>query len=263
MEQNITPGEASKPRSDGSSPGTRIQFELCAETMQACLVARDGGADRIELCSALSEGGLTPSHALIREAVRKSHLPVYPILRPRGGNFVYTDSEFDLMAGDLRNSLQLGVSGFVIGLLTEAGSIDLERTKRLVALAGPLEVTFHRAFDCAKDLPQALEDVISTGCERLLSSGGAPNVLEGAAMLAHLVAQSAGRLRVAVGGGLRLQSAGAVARTTRATAFHGSMRRPSASAYACLPGEIACCTWSVDPEDIRQMIRALGDSQNP
>jgi copper homeostasis protein len=257
MEQNTTSPQASDTQSIASAIQGRIQFELCAETMQACLVARDGGANRIELCSALSEGGLTPGHALIRDAVRRSDLPVYPILRPRAGNFVYTDAEFDLIAEDLQHARQLGASGFVLGLLTEAGTVDIKRTRRLVELAGPLEVSFHRAFDCTIDLPQALEDVIATGCMRLLTSGGAPTVLEGATVLAQLVEQAADRIRIAVGGGLRIQSAGEVALTTRATAFHGSMRKASASAYACLPGEIACHAWSVDAKDIRQMIKAL------
>jgi copper homeostasis protein len=240
-------------------PASHIQFELCADSMEACLVAREGGADRIELCSALSEGGLTPSHAMIREAVHVSHVPVYPIIRPRGSNFVYTDAEFQLMADDLVHARALGASGVVIGVLTQAGLVDVERTKRLVELAGPLEVTFHRAFDCTKDLPQALEDVISTGCQRLLTSGGAATALAGAPVLAELVAQAAGRIRVAVGGGLRIESAEEIARTTRATAYHGSMRRLTVSSYACLPDDASCPAWSVDPADIRQMVMTLND----
>src|SRR5215475_7929784 len=125
----------------------RITFELCAESLEACLVAREGGADRIELCSALSEDGLTPSHAMIRAAVQRSGLPVYVLLRPRGGDFVYDDGEFALMREDLLHARDLGASGFAVGVLRANGSVDVERTRELVELAAPLEVTFHRGFD--------------------------------------------------------------------------------------------------------------------
>src|SRR6185437_8569001 len=134
-----------------------IVFELCAESIDACLVARDGGANRIELCSALSEGGLTPSHGLIREAVDRSGLPVHVLLRPRGGDFVYTDAEFDVMLEDLKDLRLLGASGVVLGALHADDRVDIERTRQLVAMAGTLEVTFNRAFDYAASLEQALE----------------------------------------------------------------------------------------------------------
>src|SRR6185437_15069829 len=123
-----------------------IVFELCAESIQACLSAREGGAHRIELCSALSEGGLTPSHALISEAVQRSGLPVHVLLRPRGGDFLYTADEFQLMRDDLIHARRLGAKGFVLGILQSDGRVDTERTRELVELATPLEITFHRAF---------------------------------------------------------------------------------------------------------------------
>jgi len=234
-----------------------IEFEVCAESLQACLAARDGGADRIELCSALSEGGLTPSHGFIEEAVRCSQLPVYPILRPRGGDFLYSDSEFELMRADLLHARELGASGFVIGLLDSQRKIDIERTRTLVTLAQPLPVTFHRAFDCVIDPLQALEDVIATGCKRLLTSGGKPDVLQGAEVLGQLVARTAGRIRIAVGGGLRLANAETVAKITRATAFHGSLRTRKSSPHGCVPGEESCFTYTVEAADVREMIRTL------
>lgn len=202
-----------------------IVFELCAESIDACLAARSGGANRIELCSALSEGGLTPSHGFIREAVTRSGLPIHILLRPRGGDFVYSDAEFDVMREDLQHLRLLGASGVVLGALRADGTVDVEHTRELVAIAGPLDVTFHRAFDEAASLDQALEDVIGTGCKRVLTSGGQRDVVSGAESLARLVRQAAGRIDIAVGGGLRLENAAAVARTTGAQHFHGSMRR--------------------------------------
>ena len=202
-----------------------IVFELCAESIDACLVAREGGASRIELCSALSEGGLTPSHGQIREAVSRSGLPVHVLLRPRGGDFVYTDAEFDVMLEDLKHLRLLGASGVVLGALHADASVDIERTRRLVAMAGTLEVTFNRAFDYTASLEQALEDVIATGCQRVLTSGGERDVVSGGRLLARLVEQAAGRIKIAVGGGLRVENAAAVARTTGARHFHGSVRR--------------------------------------
>jgi copper homeostasis protein len=211
----------------------KIIFELCAESIEACLAARDGGADRIELCSALSEGGLTPSHGLMREAISQSGLPVHVLVRPRGGDFRYTDDEFAVMREDLLHARTLGASGFVLGVLRADGTVDVERTRELVALGAPLETTFHRAFDCTASLVQALEDVIATGCRRVLTSGGERDVVAGAERLARLVELAAGRIEIAVGGGLRIKDAAALARVTHATHFHGSVRRREASRVQC------------------------------
>lgn len=202
-----------------------IVFELCAESVDACLVARDGGANRIELCCALSEGGLTPSHGLIREAVSRSGLPVHVLLRPRGGDFVYTNAEFEVMVEDLKHLRLLGASGVVLGALHVDGSVDKERTRRLVAMAGTLEVTFNRAFDHTGSLEKALEDLIVSGCRRVLTSGGERDVVSGGRSLGRLIEQAAGRIEIAVGGGLRVKNATAVARATGAQHFHGSVRR--------------------------------------
>jgi copper homeostasis protein len=207
-----------------------IVFELCAENIQACIAAREGGASRIELCTALSEGGMTPSHGLIREAVLRSGLPVHVLIRPRPGDFVYDTPEFEVMREDLAHANRMGASGIVLGILHADDSVDIARTRELVELARPLTVTFHRAFDQTSSLETALEDVIATGCSRLLTSGGERDVVSGAKSLAKLVKQAAGRIEIAVGGGLRLKNAAAVARTTGANHFHGSLRRLATSA---------------------------------
>lgn len=243
-----------------------IIFELCAESMDACLAAREGGANRIELCSALSEGGLTPSHGLIREAVRRSGLPVHVLLRPRGGDFVYTDAEFDVMREDLKHIRQLGASGVVLGVLHTDGTVDVERTHELVKLAGLLEVTFNRAFDLAAPLDRALEDVISTGCTRVLTSGGERDVVSGVSSLARLVEQSAGRIEIAVGGGLRLKNAAAVARATGAQHFHGSIRRVVEDSMrydgpdVLEDADLSTPRCVVDSSDVRTMIENLSNA---
>ncbi len=203
-------------------------FELCAETLSACLAARHGGADRIELCSALALDGLTPSHGLTREAVRLAALPIHVLVRPRAGDFVYTPEEFAIMREDLRHALSLDVAGFALGVLHSDGTVDIDRTQELVALAAGREVTFHRAFDRTPSLADALEDVIRTGCYRVLTSGGAPDIVTGTPTLRELVEQAHGRVAIAAGGGLRRENAAAVAAGTRAPHLHGSLRSRSA-----------------------------------
>lgn len=203
----------------------QIIFELCAETVDACLAARTGGASRIELCSGLSEGGLTPSHGLIADTVPHAGLPVHVLVRPRGGDFCYSPREFDIMCDDVRHARELKAAGVVLGILTSEKIIDIARTRTLVEAARPMQVTFHRAFDETTSLPRSLEDAISAGCDRVLTSGGQRDVLAGADTLRALVQQAGERIEIAVGGGLRLRSAASVAKITGATHFHGSLRR--------------------------------------
>lgn len=202
-----------------------IVFEVCAETLEACVAAAAGGADRVELCSALSEGGLTPSHGLIQHAVERCALPVHVMIRPRAGDFVYSAEEIAIMRADIAHARRLGVAGVVLGVLDAAGCVDVAATRGLVELARPLQVTFHRAVDDTVDLHEALEDVIAAGCDRVLTSGGAADVMAGAAMLAELVRAARGRIEVAVGGGLRLDDAARLAQITGARQFHASLRQ--------------------------------------
>jgi copper homeostasis protein len=236
-------------------------FELCAETIDACLAAREGGAHRIELCSGLSEGGITPSHGLILDAVERSGLPVHVLVRPRGGSFVYSASEIDVMRRDILHIKELGAAGAVFGILWPDGRIDVEATRALVQLARPLKVTFHRAFDATPSLPQALEDVIAAGADRLLTSGGQPDVVAGSASLAELVRLAGDRIEIAIGGGLRLENAASLARVTHAKHFHGSLRRRLKQVAS--PTEVAGESLSmgpqyvVDADDVRALIQRL------
>ena len=203
---------------------TPIVFELCAETLEAVAAAAAGGAQRVELCTALDVGGLTPSTDLVKRAIARTPLPVHILLRPTAATFQYSPEIFAALRHSLLLLRDKGVAGFVLGILTSHGHIDVEHTRALVELASPLPVTFHRAFDEITDLLQALEDVIATGCTRLLTSGGRPDVLSGAHVLARLVRQAGPRIDIAVGGGLRLANASIVAELTGASHFHASLR---------------------------------------
>jgi copper homeostasis protein len=244
----------------------KIVFELCSESVDACLAAHAGGAHRIELCTALSEGGLTPSHGLLQEAIQKSGLPIHVLIRPRGGDFMYTLSEMEVMRKDLEYSRSVGASGVVLGVLCADGTVDIEQTRHFVEMADPLEVTFNRAFDCTVSKERALEDVIAAGCKRVLTSGGESDVVRGAESLARLMDQAAGRIDIAVGGGLRLNNAAVVARTTGAQHYHGSLRRRVASPMICRgPGMLeesssADTRFVVDSRDVRQMIENLSNA---
>ncbi|WP_341843270.1 copper homeostasis protein CutC [Chitinophaga caseinilytica] len=202
----------------------KITLEICATSVASCIAAEEGGADRIELCDNLLEGGTTPSYGMIAAVREKCGLKIYPIIRPRGGDFLYDDAELDIMQRDIRACKDLGCDGVVIGLLTADGKVDVERTRALVDLARPMGVTFHRAFDMTDDPFQALEDVIATGCERILTSGQRNTALEGAALIRELVEKSAGRIRIMAGSGLRAHNAEALAKASGAPEYHSTAR---------------------------------------
>lgn len=164
-----------------------FKFEICANSVESCLAAQEGGADRVELCAGIPEGGTTPSYGeikLARKLLTKTKLHV--IIRPRGGDFLYTPLELERMEEDIRICRELGVDGVVFGCLTEEGDVDREANRRLVELARPMSVTFHRAFDRTADPMKALEDIISLGCNRILTSGQQPKAIDGINLLAQL-----------------------------------------------------------------------------
>ncbi len=183
------------------------EFELCAETLQACAAASEGGADRIELCAALGEGGVTPSRGLLREALAAVRVPVHVLVRPRAGGFVYSAAEFRVMCQDVQDAVATGAAGVVVGVVTKDRTIHRDRMEELMQLATGRAVTFHRAFDQLHDLRSSLETLIDLGCARVLTSGGLPTVSEGFDSLTQLAQQAAGRIRVAAGGGVTLENA--------------------------------------------------------
>lgn len=177
-------------------------IEVCAFSLSACITAQQAGAGRIELCGGFSEGGTTPSAGLIQLARQQLHIPLYVMIRPRGGDFLYDDSEIAVMLADIDLAKQLGADGIVLGLLHPDGSVDEARTARLVERAKPLGVTFHRAFDMTRDPAEALEAVIRTGAERILTSGQQPSAPAGLSVLANLVKQAEGRIEIMAGAGV-------------------------------------------------------------
>ncbi len=179
-----------------------VAVEICVGSVAAALAAREGGADRVELCESLPVGGTTPSAGTIALACRLLSIPVHILIRPRGGDFVYSPVEFDIMRHDIAVAKAAGASGVVLGLLTSAGHVDRERTATLIADARPMSVTFHKAFDAASDQENAWKELVALGVDRVLTSGGRPTAREGLDRLADLVRAVAGRLTILAGGGL-------------------------------------------------------------
>jgi len=177
--------------------------EAAVETLDSAFAAERAGADRIELCGNLSVGGTTPDAGLIAGIAERTRLPVFVLIRPRAGDFVYSDDEVDQMVRDTELSGRLGIAGIVTGVLTRRGRVDVERTRTLVKAAAGLPVTFHRAIDSAVDLPAALEEVIEAGASRVLTSGGAATAVESVDLIAALVGQARERITVIAGGGIR------------------------------------------------------------
>jgi copper homeostasis protein len=197
-------------------------LEICCYNYQSCVVASQAGANRIELCADAAEGGTTPGFGTIKLVKEKLGIDIYPIIRPRGGDFFYDDAEFIVMKTEILLCKELGCEGVVIGILKLDGSIDKERCKQLVALAYPMHVTFHRAFDRANNPFEAMEDIIQSGCDRILTSGHKPVVMEGAQLLEDLIRQANDRIIIMPGSGIRAANIIDVAKKTGAIEFHSS-----------------------------------------
>ncbi len=197
-----------------------VLIEACVDALDAALEAERGGADRLELCGELLQGGVTPSAGLIGAVWERVEIPVSVLVRPRTGDFLYTEDELDVMRRDIATARALDVDGVVIGALTREGDVDVAAVSQLVDAAGPLAVTFHRAFDFARDLPLALETLIELGVDRVLTSGGAASALAGAAPLAELVRQAGSRITVLAGGGITAANVADVVRRSGAQEVH-------------------------------------------
>jgi len=198
-------------------------LEISVETLEAALAAARGGADRIELCGNLSAGGITPSAALMHAVRAHLSIPVFVMIRPRAGDFFYSSAESSEMRRSIADAKESGIDGVVLGALTKNHRVDVERTRELVEFAKPLSVTHHRAFDEAADLRQALEDVIQSGAERILTSGGAKSALEGAEVLAELIEAAGERIVILPGAGIGATNIEQVAQQTGAREFHSGL----------------------------------------
>ena len=203
----------------------KFELEVIAFDIQSCQLAADNGADRIELCANPHEGGTTPSYGMMKAARKSTQIQVFPIIRPRGGDFLYNAAEFEAMKDDIKAALDIGCEGVVIGMLNEDGSVDVERCQELVELANGMDVTFHRAFDRVNDALKSLEQIIAIGCKRILSSGLMPTAIEGIPMLKTLVSQADGRIKIMPGSGVRSENIIQLAEETGAICFHSSARK--------------------------------------
>jgi len=201
-------------------------FEVCVDSAEAAVAAEEGGAHRVELCSDLLEGGLTPSHGTLKVARERLRIGIMAMVRPRGGDFCYTDTEFAVMREDLLAAKSLGANGVVFGLLNPDGTVDRPRTAELIALARPLPVTFHRAFDVSRNPFEALDTLVALGVERVLTSGQEPSVLEGLDLIVALVERAAGRIIVMPGGGITDRTVGRIAPVCGATELHFASLEP-------------------------------------
>ena len=217
-----------------------FELEICVNSILSAMAAQQGGATRIELCDNMAEGGTTPSAGMISFCKKVLNIPVFPIIRPRGGDFLYTDEEYEVMKQDILFCRQAGCEGVVIGILKPDGDIDTERCAELVALARPMQVTFHRAFDRCNDLNKGLEAIISLGCERVLTSGGEMTAPEAADQLALLVSQASGRISIMPGSGVNEDNIGQLALKTGAVQFHSTAKETVKSnmKFKCI-GELA------------------------
>ncbi len=233
-----------------------MKLEICAANLGSAIAAEKGGGDRIELCSALPLGGLTPGPGLILEAVRRLSIPVFPLIRPREGHFTYSDMEVEAMCEDIIFCKKAGCAGVVIGALTADGRPDEAVLGKLLAAAEGIEAVHHRAFDFAKNPFEALEIYIKMGFSRVLTSGGAPTALEGKSLIIKLLEQSAGRIEVMPGSGIRVETIRELAVATGAKSFHFSASKMVEQPGEGLPGLET--NWAEsDVEIIRAMRREL------
>lgn len=251
-----------------------IQLEICCGDVAAVLAAKQGGAGRIELCSGLAEGGLTPSAALIRAAVDSGIEHVNVLIRPRPGDFLYTEEEVRVMEADIRFAVESGVSGLVIGALTPDGDVDTDICRRLIACAGHTAssvgrarpgITFHRAFDVAGDPRESLETIIALGCDCLLTSGMAASAAGGMDLLGELVVRAAGRIQIMAGSGVSPANVRTIVETTGVDAVHSTARCPKPSGMRFrreavpmgLPGFDEFAPLATSPEIVAELLRIL------
>lgn len=203
-----------------------FQFEVCANSVESAIEAQKGGACRVELCAGIPEGGTTPSFGEIAIACKLLAIRLHVIIRPRGGDFLYSPVEQEIMLEDIRNARRAGADGVVFGCLTADGEVDVSLMKKLMEAAQGMSVTFHRAFDMCRDASQALEDIIALGCDRILTSGGMRTAEEGIPRLKVLQEQAAGRITIMPGCGIRAANIAKIAQGTGCREFHFSARSP-------------------------------------
>jgi len=236
------------------------KLEIAVFSVEAAVTALKAGAHRIEFCENPQEGGTTPSYGSLKTLRSFTTQPVFPIIRPRGGDFLYSRSEFEVMKSDLLIVKELGYLGAVIGLLNADGSIDTNRTKELVDIAGPsMQISFHRAFDRCKDPIKSVEDIIATGCKRILTSGQVPNAVDDLPLLKKLVEQAGDRIIIMPGSGVRSNNIKEIIQATGAKEIHSSARKMQASQMSYIKESMKenMQATGVDTDEIKKMLGQL------
>ena len=239
-----------------------MTFEICAVNIQSARAAERAGAQRIELCSALDAGGLTPSAGLIRAATRRLNIAVNVLIRPREGNFCYTDAERDIMLDDIRFCREAGANGVVAGALTADNQLDLSFMKAMKDAAGSMEIACHRAFDFTADPSEALEQLVALGYRRVLSSGQAPSAHQGRFLLKKMVEQAAGRISVMPGAGISAGNIREIAVDSGAREFHFTGKKKVVQGRDDIPG-LEEWYWESDAQTIREIMSAAGQPAEP
>jgi copper homeostasis protein len=248
-----------------------ILLEICVDSVASALAAQQGGAHRIELCSSLIEGGVTPSAGLMSIVRDKVLIDLYAMIRPRSGDFCYSEEELEVMQQDVLVAKQIGANGVVFGILDQDGKVDVDRCRRLVDTARPLKVTFHRAFDMSRDLNQSLEEIIHAGVDRVLTSGAEEKVEKGLAKLMQLNRAAGNRLAVMAGGGITERNVRRIIQETGVREIHASVRVLISSPMRHRNEKIAMGNLKggeyqrivVAEEKVRRLLAAASDSKEP
>ena len=197
--------------------------EACVESFEKSLEAQNNGANRIELCENLAVGGTTPSYGTVKVCLKKLNIPIFPMIRARGGNFIYSKDEIEIMKEDIKIFKELGVKGLVLGCLTSDNKIDLELTKELVDLAYPMEVTFHKAIDEIQNPFDYIDDLVNIGIKRILTSGGKATALEGKDLINEIIKKSNERLKIVVAGKVTKENLNELSNLISSDEFHGKL----------------------------------------
>ena len=197
--------------------------EACVESFEKALEAQNNGANRIELCENLAVGGTTPSYGTVKVCLEKLDIPIFPMIRARGGNFIYSKDEIEIMKEDIKIFKELGVKGVVLGCLTSNNKIDLELTKELVDLAYPMEVTFHKAIDEIQNPLDYIDDLVNIGIKRILTSGGKATAFEGKDLINKMIKKSNGRIKIVVAGKVTKENLNGLSNLISANEFHGKL----------------------------------------
>jgi copper homeostasis protein len=246
----------------------KFKLEICVDNVESAINAQIAGADRVELCDNLIEGGTTPGYGTIVSAKNNLDISLSVLIRPRCGDFLYTDLEYDIMRRDIDVCGESGVDGVVLGILLSDGAIDVERTEKLVELAYPMHVTFHRAFDLCHDPLRGIYDVLATGASRLLTSGQQDSAETGAELISQLVTRVGKKIIIMPGGGINVSNISSIAKMTGASEFHLSARKTAESdmifrregiSMGSINGISEYSRKVTDPEIVRSIIKILNE----